>query len=229
MPLNPREPLRLSEIKASIWGGLRFDHILDAGWELQPSIGIVAKQIDKLALEIRDFKVPLVKAIRTVMMPSILKNFVHEGRPEPWTPLSTFAEIQRGGRAHPILYRSGLLERTASSFGIWSVGATSATIKSLPSSVWYGVLQQGGYGDLKSMARMELSSAGAKLSTEALTQRAMDIFLGGPQGGRKQSKFVIPARPFIMFQTEDIEEIQQVFVEWMEDKANEVGRGWNLV
>jgi hypothetical protein len=43
-----------------------------------------------------------------------------------------------------------------------------------------------------------------------------------------QSKFVIPQREFALFQDEDIEAIQEIFIVWMEKRADQVGRGWNV-
>jgi phage gpG-like protein len=41
------------------------------------------------------------------------------------------------------------------------------------------------------------------------------------------SKFVIPQREFAMFQDEDIEKIEEIFIDWLEHIANMQGRGWN--
>jgi len=53
--------------------------------------------------------------------------------------------------------------------------------------------------------------------------------LGKTAGGveaRTETTFVIPARPFILIQTEDEELISDIFIEWLEGKVNEAGRGW---
>jgi phage gpG-like protein len=44
---------------------------------------------------------------------------------------------------------------------------------------------------------------------------------------KRSTTFVIPARPFVLFQTEDIEAIQEIFIDWMEDQAEQVGRSWH--
>jgi hypothetical protein len=71
--------------------------------------------------------------------------------------------------------------------------------------------------------------------------KAMDYVLGKPtqvirsgkQGKagrygelREQlaSKATIPQRQFLMFQEDDIDDILQIFAEWMEDEARKVGR-----
>jgi phage gpG-like protein len=229
----PREPLintplRLSDIKAAIYGkggfgGLRFDRVLYAGWSFSPAPGIVAKDIDRLGLDIRSFREPLVKAIRLVVMPSIRKNFERGGRPEPWPPLATYT-ISVRGNAWPILVRSGALKRVASSFAIWTIGETSASIRSLPSKVWYGNLHQEGYGSIGQIARKQLGPRAAKQDVEA---RMIELFMGATPA-RQQSKIVIPQREFALFQVEDIEKIQEIFIDWVEDRADRVGRSWNM-
>lgn len=226
-PLPQTGPLRPSDVKAAIFGrsgkgGLRFDRILVAGWELRPSIGIVAKDIFKLGLDIQHYKEPLTRAVLEIMIPSILKNFLMEGRPEEWERLAKFTEVRRGGKARPILYRTGMLEKTASSFRIWSIGDKSATIKKLPPHAWYGALHQEGYGSIGQIARKEL---GAGATDEEIQERAMQLFMGA-RPAHQQTKVIIPQREFILFQEEDIEDIQALFADWMEGLADKVGRGW---
>jgi len=226
----PREPiqntpLRLSEIKRAIYGGLRFDRVLYAGWSFQPSPGIVAKDIDRLGIDIRSFKEPLIKAIRLVMMPSIRKNFEMGGRPEPgWPPLAEYT-VKVRGEAWPILVRSGALKKVATSFSIWTIGQTTASIRELPSKVWYGNLHQAGYGSIGQIARKEL---GPRATPQDIQDRAMQLFLGA-RPAHQQSKIVIPQREFAVFQDEDMEKIQEIFIDWVEQRADRVGRTWNLL
>lgn len=46
-----------------------------------PSMGIMARRVDKLGLDIRSFREPLKRAIRNVVIPSIAENFAVGGRP----------------------------------------------------------------------------------------------------------------------------------------------------
>ncbi len=224
----PREPvlntpLRLSEIKRSIYGGVKFLRILDVGWEFQPAPGIIAKDIDRLGIDIRSYREPLTRAIRRVMMPSIRKNFDMGGRPEPgWDPLAEYTIKQRNGSAWPILVRSGSLRRVATSFSIWSINEQTAAIKELPSKVWYGNLHQEGYGSLENVARKQLGRGATKA---AIQQKALEIFHGtSATPGAMQTKVVIPQREFAMFQEEDQDAIQEIFADWMEERADRVGR-----
>jgi phage gpG-like protein len=229
-------PLRPSQIKWAIYGrgggpgmqGLRFQRVLYAGWDFYPAPGIVAKDIYKLGLELRTFRLPLVVAIREVMEKSIFKNFLQGGRPDPWEPLAQYTVDMRGS-TEPILVRSGALRDVASSFEVWTITDNDASIRSLPTRVWYGNLHQGGYGSIGDKARRLL---GGKASASDVAALANSLSMGlesqGARPGSQQSKFVIPQREFAMFQDEDIEAIQEIFIEWMERRADQVGRGWNV-
>jgi len=222
-PPPPTGPIRLSDIKVAIYHGLKFNRVMYAGWSFWPAPALVAKDIDKLGLSMRSgFRVPLEIAIREVMMPSIRENFRRGGRPETWDPLAEYT-VQVRGTTGPILVRSGNLMDVASSFGVWSISNGTAAIKTLPSIVWYGNLHQGGYGSVRGIAR--------KLLGGKATKSAMDEMMGklvaGMRPVSKQSKFVIPERPFAMFQEEDIDAIQEIFANWMEEMADNVGRAWH--
>lgn len=227
-------PLRPSQIKWAIYGrgggagsrGLRFQRVLYAGWSFYPAPGIVAKDIYKLGLDLKNFRLPLVTAIRSVMERSIWKNFEMGGRPTAWTPLAEYT-VKIRNATEPILIRSGALQRVASSFEVWTINDNDASIRSLPSSVWYGNLHQGGYGSIGDVARRTLGGKASKADVEALANRlSMGLESQGARPADRQSKFVIPQREFAMFQEEDIEAIQEIFVEWMERRADQVGRGW---
>lgn len=225
---NSTGPLRPSDIKYAIYGqrgvgGIRFDRVMYAGWSFYPAPGIMARDVNKLGLELESFKEPLRTAIKMVMIPSIRKNFRVGGRPEPgWDPLAPYT-IEVRGNAWPILIRSGALMKAATSFSIWTITKETASIREMPTRVWYGNIHQGGYGSIGSIARREL---GAGAAQEDIEQRMMELFLGARPPSR-QSKFVIPQREFALFQEEDIVKIQEIFIEWMEAKADKVGRGWN--
>jgi phage gpG-like protein len=175
----------------------------------------------RLGLDLHSFREPLTRSIRLVMMPSIAKNFDEEGRPEKWEELAQYT-VQVRGDAHPILTRTGALKRAASSFTIWSVGSASATIRSLPPHVWYGYLHQEGYGSIRVKALRMLGGHG----TEKEIAKVSNYIAQQAEKKRGASKFAIPQREFILFQREDIEMVQEVFIEWMEAQADKVGRGW---
>jgi phage gpG-like protein len=166
---------------------------------------------------------PLSLSVIEVMMPSIRANFQAEGRP-PWEPLSPVTIQFRNGATGPILHRTGNLQRAATSFKIWSISNTSATVKNLPSSVWYGVLHQEGFGGFKPFMQAAQSALGSKASFRDITRHAFELLDAARGGATSHRKITIPQRQFIMYQDEDIDSIQEVFADWMEREARRVGR-----
>lgn len=181
-----------------------------------PTLGMVAARIDKLGLDIRSFKVPLTRAIRDVMVPSIRKNFAEQGRPESWTPLSDSTIAMRsyfGYESGPILDRTGLLKRTASQINIWDISETSAVIRDLPDKIWYGKVQQGGYEGGSMAALVKKHGGDIAAANEAHTQS----LLNGTQNTIGAAS--IPARPFLVFQDEDDDKIREVFMVWLAERV----------
>lgn len=207
-------PIGSRDLARSV-GGLRFGSGLVL-FEFKPSIGIVAAQMDKLALELESFKEPMTTAIKTVMIPSFRKNFNEGGRP-PWDPLAEYTIQLRGYDAWPILVRTGKLKSTATSFKIWTVTKTSASIQTWPKNVWYGQLHQGGYGSAGGGLRATARSFGSLKSQLAAAKLAAGE---NPNAARVR----IPQRQFILFQEEDIVKIREIFFLWLSKKADEVGR-----
>lgn len=218
MPNLPTGQVSSHQIKLAL-GGLRFDKDLEVGWSISPTIGLVAKDIEILGLNLRSFKEPLERSVREVMIPSITRNFDEEGRPA-WEPLSE-STVNIRGTSGPILNRTGALKEAATSFSIWSIGETSATIRGLPSNVWYGAIHQqglGGFGKHISAAQRKL---GHGASAIAVIQEAFKI-LGDKKG--KHQKVAIPQRRFIMYQEDDIDAIQLIFYEWLVEQTVKWGK-----
>src|SRR5687767_1450905 len=209
-----------SQIKLSA-GGLRFDREITAGWQISPSLGLVAGDVHRFGLAIQSLREPVIKSITDVMIPSIRRNFDEEGRPS-WEPLSDIT-VKLRGTAHPILKASGALERGVTQISIWRIGEESATIQSLPQSIWYGALHQSGYGTFGKYVEAAKKELGKGARPSQVTKLAFEL-MDEARGAKKQSKIVIPRRRFLMFQDDDIDDIMQIFAEWLEDKAREVGR-----
>lgn len=127
--------------------GLRVDRGLLV-FDFKPSIGIVAKNVDRFGLDIRSFREPLKRSAQKVLGPSFQKNFDEGGRPQSWEPWSeATVEIRdrMGVVGGNLMVRSGKLRRVAGQLNIWTITPTAATIKNLPDSVWYGRLHQAGF------------------------------------------------------------------------------------
>jgi phage gpG-like protein len=141
------------------------------------------------------------------MIPSFAENFASEGRP-PWQELAEYTVKRRGGATGPILQRTGAMLSDALSFDIWTITKTAASVQRWPQHSWYANIHQAGYGSAAG------TTGSAKSAAAALAR-----------GETKQAaKIHIPARPFIMFQEDDVVQIRAIFFDWLTEKADEVGR-----
>jgi phage gpG-like protein len=214
------------EIKLAL-GGLRFDKDLNVGWQITPSIGLVAKDIDRLGLAISSFEEPLKRSVITVMIPSIRKNFEQGGRPDKWEKLAPYTLQQKGllgiSDGDLPLTRTGALKRGATQFSIWDIGRTSATIRKLPDNVWYGAVHQQGIGSFSPFVEAAKKALGPKAGGLAILKKAFKLMdeARGPGGHRA---IHIPQRQFILFQENDIDDIYEVFYEWLVEQTILVGR-----
>ena len=146
-----------------------------------------------------------------MIAPSFRRNFDAGGRPA-WEEFSAFTpEIQQkiyGVGPHSLLIKSGRLRRVMGQLNIWTINRTSAIIRDVPDSIWYARVHQAGYGGKGSRPSGSLRSI-------------VDKARAG--GSRGQQVSPIPARPFVMLQSEDIDGIQRVFSEWLEER---IDRAW---
>lgn len=182
--------------------GLRIDVGLQ--FDFKPSIGLNAKALDKLGLDIRSFREPLKRSIQQVLAPSFKKNFQAGGRPDKWVPLAPQTVAMRGGATGPILVRTGRLRDTIQQFNIWSVNDTQAAITSLPDKIKYGNVHQEGL----------TGEAAMKQAMKGMHKRRVAPSGPGSKPKRSGSAAEIPARPFVMIQDEDYDAIQNVFEKW---------------
>lgn len=247
LPRNPSKSSGRGINPVNIAGAvsmLRFDTIKSVKWEIRPSVGIVAKDVDRLAMDIRSFRTPLAAIVRQVMIPSIRTNFSEQGRPK-WAALAESTVHARHGAPGPILNRTGLLARRARQFNIWDIGTTSATIRKLPADVFYGVYHQagaerstGGGNNSNAAILAEKGPAAKQLINKYIPRAAKELGIKGPiQEAHKkrvlaralgmaldEGTWTLPARPFIMYQDSDIPKMEAIFGAWMEQRARAVGR-----
>ena len=218
-------------------GKIRFDRHLER-FEFKPSIGIVAKQLQALGEELKDMREPLTESVKDVMTISLLENFMSGGRPDKWEELTYYTKKRRREAAPMILVRTGALADVASSPGIWSIGSQTAVIRDIPQKVWYGKVHQGGAeGDDASGSVSagqwfkKYQDAARKVEGSEATQKEIDdtaykLFDKrlSKHGLAPQATADIPARPWALFQEEDIDAIQNIFAEWVEEKLEAFGR-----
>jgi len=221
-----------SQIAAAI-DLIRFDKAI-TGFEFSPSLGIVAKRFAALGAEFADLSEPLRKSVGDVMTISILENFMSGGRPE-WEELeeSTLRRRAEEKSGTMTLVRSGKLADAASSEGIWSIGKTTATIRDLPENVWYGKIHQGGMAAnqfsggnwFEKYQKAARKVAGPDEDDEEINKLAYKLFDKRliQHGPAPQGTAGIPARPFAMFQEQDIDDIQNIFIDWIDEQVREAG------
>jgi len=163
----------------------------------EPSVGILARKVDKLGQDIRSFREPLMRSVREVVIPSIQMNFAKSGRPR-WADLSedTWKQKRAGSK---ILVETGNLRNGMKALSLWHIDKEKALIADLPQSIWYGKVHQSGYG-------------GAEMFHDPVTGSTVNV---GGSGA--------PARPFIMLQSEDVEKIDVIFNEWLEMRIQRAG------
>jgi len=179
--------------------------MIEIDWIPEPAV--IAAGYVTFGVSFRSFKEPLKRSVEKVMMPSITKNFDLEGRPR-WPRLAEETIITRqmlGFSSGPILDRTGELRDVATSFNIWTISSDKAEIPDLPGDVWYGKVHQGG-------AAFSISAGGGPVN--ALRRIA---------GLRSQRSItgtgVIPKREFLLIQNEDIDHIEEVFMDWVRERA----------
>lgn len=175
---------------------LRAAQVMSVDMTFEPSIGIMARKVDKLGTSIRSFREPLTEAIRAVVIPSIRTNFLKSGRPR-WVDDTEATWKQKRGK---ILVESGALMQTMGYMNIWHIDSEKAMLANLPSSVWYGAIHQGGIGAHQAFH-------------DPVTNSAVNL---GDTGA-------IPARPFVMLQAEDLPLIDEIFVKWVGRKVRMAG------
>lgn len=217
--------------KLNILGGITNAQVSSIDFKFEPSLIITAGKIDRLGGLIENFKEPLTESVRKVMMPSIAQNFAVGGRPrwEPWSEATIEIRQHFGISGNRILVRTGALEAQASSFGVWRIDNAFATITDIP--LWYAKLHQAGYSGRSMSARVKKAGGDRKKALEGLMDEQMAKF-GGKYldkgkvtavlgGAMPREAAPIPARPFILFQPEDEDDITQVFIDWVGKKIDQ--------
>jgi phage gpG-like protein len=96
---------------------------------------------------------------------------------------------------------------------IWSIDSERALISDLPDSVWYGKVHQAGYGGGSGQKTVRIKNISTGL---------WDTFT---EAGSEAGSGEIPARPFVVLQPQDIENIERVFSDWLGERIAAAGLG----
>lgn len=176
--------------------------------EMEPSVGILARKVDKLGLDIRSFKEPLTRAVKQVMIPSIRQNFIQQGRPDRWQRLADATVARKGFK--DILIHTGELYKQMGYQKIWHIDREKALIPDLPEKVWYGKVHQ----------------AGAEGISQTFTVKNVGLSASSSYDvGGFETSGEIPQRRFVMLHPEDEDAIEQIFDEWLGERIMKAGLG----
>lgn len=168
-------------------------------------LDVLQTKIDGVKVKSRDLNEPLKKA-GIVMLKSIDTNFEAEGRPERWMPLSPFTMRAKlaAGYGSKILIRTGDLRRSIVS----RVGGNKLHVGT---SIPYAAIHQFG-GAIKKKQRtgvLTFKRRGGFASTK-----------GRPRIGAFAKKIIfgahtiyMPPRKFLLFQDEDVDQINSLISE----------------
>jgi len=140
---------------------------------------------------------PALKKSGVWMIRSIDRNFRARGRPR-WNPLAPNTIAKRGGGNRNPLQKSGMLKlSTLSTTGKGSVYTLSRNSLKMGSALVYAATHQAG--------------TSPSIITPKRARVLRFITTDGPLYRSRVSHPGIPARPFLLFQKEDVEEIKRVF------------------
>jgi phage gpG-like protein len=197
----------------------------------QAATYVYAADIDKLGAQFKSWKEPLMKSLMDVVMPSIKMNFAAQGRPA-WPPLakSTVVSRMRKGFARgPILVRTGLLRKVATSRQVWKVEPQfrGPGSDSLNFQINY-FNQRVPYGRPNQIGAERSAAYKAKRGSRGTIRTTIIGSTADPFGFSHEEAtfnpfavtFHTPARPFIMLQPRDEIEIMEIFSEYLYVKAN---------
>jgi phage gpG-like protein len=201
MAKNPAFNIVAEVMSKAKGGGMGITYSLD------PSAVILVAQFTKIAADIRSFKVPLTRCVKW-MGPSLTRNFDVSGRPVKWAPLAdiTIERKAKVGAHRPSapLIRFGLLRKTVGQQKIWKIDGRDgyAAIESLEPAD-YGIFHQEGFeGE-------EIGKIVSGSGVNAVIELAQSNNL--------------PARPFMVFQEEDLKAFDRIFIEWIQERLNANG------
>lgn len=183
--------------------------------QFNPSVGIIARDIDKLGIDIRSFREPLKRAVQQVVIPSIQQNFESEGRPawEPYASSTVEVREKLGQPVGDLLNKTGALKRTMGYLNLWTINANAAILLDIP--LWYGKIQH--EGNDTSMASAVKTKGGAQAFADLQNRIRRSMQTGQAMGS---SAGAIPARPFVMVQAEDVVAINEVFALWLQERVD---------
>lgn len=154
---------------------------------------------------------PVLKSSGEYMVSSIQNNFLSQGRPNAWAPLSPMTILLRtkgrGSRSPQILMDTGNLFKSIT----YAVDESSVKIGT---NVKYAKrLQFGGTSTMPACVQ-KIPAHSRKIKGKNVRVKAFE---------RHQSArtFNTPSRPFVLFQDQDVEALQGIFVRFVDKSIKE--------
>lgn len=171
-------------------------------------IKVDTKEVQEMLLKLHDRLgdlTPAMKVIGEIVRTSIVRNFEKQGRPGGWAKL-TKATVKMRGASKPILRRQGFAGGLMGSISA-SPGKDSVSVGT--NKVYAAIHQfgakKGAFGTIVVKVgahnRRITSAFGKSIATKLVTVAEHEREMAIPWGD-------IPARPYMMIQEDDIEEIK---------------------
>lgn len=102
----------------------------------------------RLARQFGDMTIPLIRSIKKVVIPSMIRNYMLQGRPS-WQPLAESTIERRMSKGFPrILLDTEKLARISTSWPIWRINRTEANMEALDAVVPYAKYHQSGTANM---------------------------------------------------------------------------------
>ena len=178
----------------------------------------VVVKLDKLTKNLTNFD-PALKRSGEFMVSSIQRNFLAQGRPNAWAPLSpmTIANRRKGkGTGSPMILRdTGALFRS-----ITYSPPTNNEVKIGTNMIYARKLQYGGTNvmpahteTVKSFYRVR---AGKREKVEGFQRKV------------PAKSFTVPPRPFVIIQSDDVPVLQDIFVQFVSEMKKRALEGGSV-
>lgn len=172
----------------------------------------VGRVFVKLNSKLTDLTVPL-KQSAIYMLGSVMRNFEAQGRPRPWAPLSRMTlQLRRKGMSFGspmILQDTGMLKNSIS-YELMD-GNSVRVGTNMP---YASKLQYGGKSVIPAH-RERVKSHTRKMGSRSVMIKAFDRDV-------PRRTFTTPARPFVLFQTEDKVEVRKIFLDYLQRLPEEI-------
>jgi phage gpG-like protein len=121
--------------------------------------------------------------------------------------------------------KTGKLKRVAGQLNIWSIDTEKAYVSDLQGAPYGGIHQQGAsftprVGNMSGMSQAAKTAMRRGGRVKVNQSAGTRMVVGGTVGGGSNT---IPARPFLLIQDEDVNEVEKVFLDWVRERAVAAG------